>query len=161
MKLKFLWIEDGAIADYQTMLGPVFVSGKYDPVIALNVADGIRQLRQSRFDAVIVDIRLPPGESSEWARLYDESRQNKATARLGLKVLYCLLGPGEEDIRIEGMPDWVKPDRFGVLTVENKSELQEDLDRLGIRVYRQKTARTPNNVLIDMIEEIKRQMQTE
>ena len=154
MRTRFLWIEDGAIADYRYLLAPIYVSGQYDPVIALDVCEGIRRLKEQEFDAVIVDIRLPPGDEPEWIRLYRQLGSNKATARLGSKLLRSLLKPDGDDIQIEGVPEWVRPQRFGILTVETKDLVQEDLKELDITVYEQKIGRTREDALKDLVQRV-------
>ena len=46
------------------------MSGKYDPVVAPTVVEGIYRMKQMEFAAVIVDIRLLPGNDSDWESLY-------------------------------------------------------------------------------------------
>lgn len=152
MKTRFLWIEDGATADLRHLLAPIYVDGSYDPVIALDVSEGIRRLRAVEFEAVIVDIRIPPGDHPEWINLYNQLGKNKVRARLGLKLLTSLFRPEEDDVKISGVPVWVKPERFGVLTVESKNEVEESLSGLGITVYKQKTAETPKTILVEMLQ---------
>ena len=77
------------------------------------------------------------------------------SARLGLQILYSLLKP--EDAKVhptQHIPDWIQSNRFGFLTVESPGEIEQDLQNLGIRVYRQKTAESPHTVLLEIIEEI-------
>lgn len=155
MKTKFLWIEDNATTDLKHLLGPVYMSGRYDPVIALTVADGIFHMRRSEFAAVIVDIRLLPGADPEWQQLYTKLGGDKGTARLGLNLLYSLFDPRIDDLVIKDRPDWLDRSRVGVLTVEGREgDVGEALKSLGIDVYEQKTARTPNTVLLRMVERI-------
>jgi len=155
MKTSFLWIEDGAIADLKYLLAPILVSGDYDPIIALDVSEGIRRLREREFEAVIVDIRIPPGDDSNWISLYNQRGKNKARARLGLQLLTCLLSTEPCDIVITDIPTWVCANRFGVLTVEGKDEVSASLESLGINVYDQKTASTPKTVLEDLVRRIR------
>lgn len=154
MKTKFLWIEDNATADLKHLLMPVYSSGEFDPAIALNVTDGLQRIFQAEFEAVIVDIRMLPGSQQRWIDLYNQWGKNKAAARLGLQLLRGLLGPAGSPYRLERIPSWVSAEKFGVLTVESRADLQQDLKTLNISVYEQKTARTPNTVLIDMVRRI-------
>jgi hypothetical protein len=150
VRTRFLWIEDGAIADYKYLLAPIYVAGMYNPVVALDVSEGIRRLKQREFDAVIVDIRLSPGDNPDWIRLYKQLGSNKATARLGSKLLRSILKPDGDDIPIEEIPLWVQPQLFGILTVESA----EDLRELEIEVYERKKGRTPENVLKELVDRI-------
>lgn len=155
MKTKFLWIEDNARTDLKHLLGPIYMSGKYDPVVAPTVAEGIYRIKQAEFAAVIVDLRLLPGNDSAWETLYLGLGSEKGTARLGLHLLYSLFKPRIDDIKLDDLPTWLDPQRFGVLTVEDLDpELEEALASLGIDVYEQKTTHTPNTALLKMLERI-------
>lgn len=161
MKTKFLWIEDNANTSLSYLMMPIYNSGKYDPVIALSVAGGLLHLWQTDFEAVVLDIRLPPGNDPKWEELYNRSGQNRGAAQLGLALLIALLRPEESEIALPKRPPWLKPDRikperFGVLSVESEHEVTNKLKELGIRVRLEKTARTTPNTLLDMVEEIMR-----
>jgi hypothetical protein len=156
MKQKIIWIEDSAFIDVQNLAGPVYVSGKYDIVVALDASEAVRKLIQIEFDAVVVDIRIPPGDNSRWTELYTRYGENKVTARLGLHILYSLFAPEDKkaEIKLENIPKWITHNRFGILTVESERELQDDLKRLNIQVFRQKTAEMSETALLEVIEEI-------
>ena len=155
MKTKFLWIEDNARNDLKYLLGPIYMSGKYDPVVAPTVAEGIYRMKQLEFAAVIVDIRLLPGNDSDWESLYLKLGNEKGTSRLGLCLLYSLFNPRIDDVKIDGKPEWIKPERFGVLTVEDLGgDLGEALRSFGINVDQQKTTHTVNTTLLKMVEQI-------
>ena len=155
-KQKVLWIEDGARADFQNMLGPVYVHGEYDLVVALDATTGIAHLRRTEFDVVIVDIRIPPGEDRNWRDLYKRGHSDNANARLGLDILYGLLIPHAARMRLDGIPRWITAERFAVFTVESKTQVHLDLERLNIRIYRQKTTETTNRALLEIIEEVRK-----
>lgn len=164
MKAKFLWIEDNARTDLKHLLAPVYMSGEYDPVVAPTVAEGVYQLEHHEFAAVIVDIRLLPGNNSDWENLYAELGRERGTARLGLCLLYSIFDPRRDDVklttirqRMEEGKSWIKPQRFGVLTVEDldlQGDLGEALKSFGITVFEQKTTRTPNTTLLEMVKRI-------
>jgi hypothetical protein len=158
MKTKFLWIEDNARTDLKHLLAPVIMSGKYDPVVAPTVAEGVYQMKHTEFAAVIVDIRLLPGNDRAWETLYNKLGREKGTARLGLCLLYSLFGPRLDDVKIEdgeGKLKWIDPKRFGVLTVEDlDGELGEALRSFHIAVYEQKTSYTSNTTLLKIVERI-------
>lgn len=151
---KILWIEDEATADMRNLAGPLYGSGQYDLVVAFNASEGERQMMKSEFDAVVVDIRIPPGSDQNWIELYSQSGQNKSMARLGLQLLYSLLKPKQDGVKLDNIPAWITPDRFGLLTVETRREVEEDLKNLHIQVYRQKTEQLPFNTLVEVIEQI-------
>lgn len=157
MKKRVLWIEDQAFSDLPAFAGPVYMTGKYELVVATTASEGIRHIMHSQFDAVIVDIRLPPGEEKVWKELYSARGESKASARLGLEMLQALLRPAMSSVKLEQpIPRWVvsTPTRFGVMTVESPSEIEKELQAMGISVYRQKKAHTEAGVLLEMIIEI-------
>ena len=163
MKTRFLWIEDNARTDLRYLLAPVYMSGEYDPVIAPTVAEGVYQLEHSEFAAVIVDVRLLPGNNSDWEALYGKYGREKGTARLGLCLLYSLFDPRPDDVKLTDLREkmkeddsWIKPNRFGVLTVEDLNGVREALSSFGITVCRQKTTRTAHTALLDMVKLIVR-----
>lgn len=159
MTHKVLWIEDGAYEDLPDLIGPVVVDGGYDLDIALDATDGIKKILRTEYDCVIVDIRLPPGEDRRWIDIYNHPNRNKDAARLGLLVLRSLLKPEKSRVKLDGIKEWVKAARFGVLTVENKGEVEHDLNELGIgiKVYRQKNRSPSVNTLLELIKEVIKQ----
>jgi hypothetical protein len=159
VKTKFLWIEDNANTSLSYLMMPVYNSGKYDPVIALSVAGGLLHLWQTEFEAVVLDIRLPPGNDPKWEELYNRSGHNRGAAQLGLALLVALLRPQESPIDLGKRPPWLKPDRikperFGVLSVESESDVTNKLKELGILVRLEKTAHTTPKTLLNMVEQI-------
>jgi CheY-like chemotaxis protein len=154
---KVLWIEDGARADFQQMLGPVYARREFELIVALNASDAITHLKRTPFDVVIVDIRIPPGEAEEWRELHHRGDDNNANARLGLDLLYSLLAPESARINLAGRPAWITSEKFAVFTVESRTEVQDDLKRMGIGVFRRKETEMGNRVLLDVIEEVLRQ----
>lgn len=156
MKKKFLWIEDNATNDLVELLSPIYMDGRFAPVIATTVAEGIYRMKESEYAAVVVDIRLPPGNDREWEALYKRLGGEKGTARLGLHLLYSLFDHRKgEDVEIKDKPDWIDAQRFGVLTVEDlRGELDEALTSFHINVREQKTTLTPDTMLLTMVERI-------
>jgi hypothetical protein len=155
MKHKVLWIEDGAFADMKFMSSPIYVSTKYDLVIAIDAAEGLKYLRQSdkQFETIIVDIRLPPGNEPAFLQLFKEKGESRPAARLGLALLKRVLKKGKND----DIPKVHRePSRFGVFTVEGYGELRTDLEELGIKVYQQKGESNDKFMLRDIIEEIRK-----
>jgi len=156
MKYKVLWIEDGAMFEAKNLAGPVYNSRRYDLVIALSISDAIREIVSDEFDAVIVDIRMEPGDLSPWVVHFQHTGQNKATARLGLRLLESLLLPHQAPVKLESVPDWVEPTRFGVLTVEGWEEVSSQLQRLGItkRSFREKNTSLKPDGLLELIDAV-------
>ena len=156
MKHKVLWVEDGAFAEMQKMSAPIYVSGKYDLVIAIDATEGLQQLRQKakQFETIIVDIRLPPGTDLEFQKIYKDRNESRTASKLGLALLRRVLKEGEKN---EIPEHHQEPQKFGIFTVEGYTELQAELRRLGVRVYHQKTELFERSKLRDIIEEIRTQ----
>lgn len=150
MKYKLLWIEDGALADLSSFLGPLYVSGRFHIVIAFNASDAVNFIVNENFDAVIIDIRIPPGEKKEWLDIYSELGEDKVQARLGVHLLYSLLLPENSKVKIAYIPEWVAPSIIGVFSIESITQLKHDLDALGIKTYVQKNATTSQLELLNM-----------
>jgi hypothetical protein len=86
--------------------------------------------------------------------LHKEAGYDKIAARLGLKMLYSILGSANAEVKLENRPAWITSDRLGILTVESFPGLATDLGRLGISVFQQKTADVPDTILLDLIEKV-------
>jgi CheY-like chemotaxis protein len=153
-RYRILWVEDGARFDLPHLAAPVFMDGNYDLCIVENVADCIAYVQTQAFDVIVLDIRIPPGDDQQWISLYKKAGTDKVSARLGLKLLYSLIGSNEAEINLNNRPSWIAPDKIGIFTVESKSELDEHLQKLGIHVYQQKKADVAETVLIDLIKHV-------
>jgi hypothetical protein len=154
-KRRVLWVEDGARYDLVNIAAPVYMHGKYDLVIAEDASSGIACLLKDIFDAIIVDIRIPPGNDKDWINLYKMSAVNKISARLGLDFLYTILGNPNAKINLgDKRPAWITPAKVGVLTVESQLELDDHLKRLQITVYYHKRVEMPEEILLNLIENI-------
>ena len=153
MKPRILWIEDSARLDLRNLVGPIYFGGKYDFNLAEDVTTGVNFLRAKEFNAVIVDIRLPPGIDPVWHRIYQRSGQDKVQAQLGMRLLYWMLA-NDYSVYPHPSPTWIHPGKVAVFTVESRPEIQKNLDELGIRFFRQKTAGLPDTVLIELIDQV-------
>jgi hypothetical protein len=155
-KHNVLWIEDGAFAEMSQMSAPIYVSGKYDLVIAENAPEGLQQLmrKDKEFGTIIVDIRLPPGDDEQFLKIYLDKNESKVAARLGLALLKCVLTDVENSL----IPSHHKEaKRFGIFTVEGRGELADDLKALnleGVKIY-QKTETNDKDTLHQIIEDIR------
>lgn len=155
MKTKVLWVEDSARLELRNLTGPIYISGEYDMNLAEDATTAVRYLLAKEFDAVILDMRLPPGIDDYWINIYQERGEDKADARLGLELADWLLN-GRTDFPIK-RPDWIKPQHVGVFTVENDPRLHMRLEYLKITVFEHKTAGLPDTVLVEIINRIKTQ----
>lgn len=151
---RVLWIEDGALLDLPELVGPVYVSGRYDLSIALNATDGAGRIAAGEFDVVVVDVRLPPGTDPRWVRVFKERGLNKAQARLGLKLLSSCLDPENAEIKLDPRPSWLHPSRFAVFTVEGQKELEAELTSLGVNAFQQKKADPSREMLLRLLDRV-------
>ena len=150
MKPKVLWIEDGARYELASLCGPVFYKGLCDLTLAEDVSTAVDHLEADEWDALIVDIRLPPGVSPHWRRLYRLTGSDKVHAQLGLKLVEWMLR-GSPEICPDAPPRWVRPERIGVFTVESWREVGDHLKPLGIETFQQKLANLPDTILEEII----------
>lgn len=155
MKIKVLWVEDSARLELRKLTGPIYISGDYDMNLAEEATSAVRYLQSKEYDAVILDMRLPPGIDDFWIRLYRERGEDKAYARLGLELANWMFN-GHSGFPFPP-PAWVKPHHIGVFTVENDPALHARLNQLGISVYQHKTAGLTDTILIDIITKIMEQ----
>jgi len=155
MKTKVLWVEDSARLELRNLTGPIYISGDYDMNLAEDATTAVRYLLTKEYDAVILDMRLPPGIDDYWINIYQDRGEDKADARLGLELADWLLN-GRTDFPNK-RPDWIKPQHVGVFTVENDPALHTRLEYLRITVFEHKTAGLSDTVLVDIIKRIKTQ----
>lgn len=153
MKSRILWVEDSARLELRKLVGPIYVSGKYDFHLADDVTKAVRFVQAGRFDALIVDIRLPPGAAREWTDVYRHQNADGVRAHLGLRFLAWLLGH-DRSVLDSAPPDWATPKRVGVFTVEGQNEIGKHLIALGIEVFAQKVPGLPDTILVELIERL-------
>lgn len=150
-KPRILWVEDSARFELANLLGPIYASNKYELVLAEDATTAARYLQTVPFDAVIMDIRIPPGRDPHWGHKYERAGADKASAQLGLALLLWLFhGNGQP------RPDWVQPEKFAVFSVEEKYEIGPSLDELRIAVFEEKRPGLRDTALLDLIEKVLR-----
>jgi len=153
-KTRVLWIEDSAHNENTILAVPVHLSGRYDLTIALNATDGMAELLQRDYEVVVVDIRIPPGEDPRWLKIYYYLFNSKKPIRLGLRLLQILLGD-PDPLWNDNFPAAARdPSRFGVLSVETRRDLADDLANLRVTVCRDKGDGEDPAILLDTIEMI-------
>lgn len=152
MKPKVLWIEDSARFELNNLTGPIYFYGKYDFQQAENVTSAIEFLKVKEYDALIVDIRLPPGNDAYWREMYRKAELDGGGEKLGIKFLYWLLD--RDGSYPHQPPSWASPNRIAVFTVESRSEVRNSLDELGIDIFKQKTTGLADTTLLDLIKEL-------
>lgn len=136
---RVLWIEDGALLDFTELAASVLVAGEYELVISTNASNAVNRLigEQEPFDAVIVDIRIPPGDRREWIQL-DRRLGRDGQPRLGIELIKAVLGADDAQVRLARRPTWISPERLAVLTVETEQELRPLLTPLGVHLVFEK-----------------------
>ncbi len=150
-KPRILWVEDSARFELANLLGPIYACNKYELMLAEDATAAQRYLDSVSFDAVIMDIRIPPGRDRQWAKKYERAGSDKASAQLGLAILFWLFqGNGKP------RPDWVRPEKFAVFSVEEKYEIGPSLRELGIFVFEEKRPGLRDTVLLELIEKVLR-----
>ena len=154
---KVLWIEDNADNDLYHLTSPVYIDGRYQLDIATNASEAYYYLNKRGYDVIIVDIRIPPGKDPQWQTKHDVLMRNKHanSNRLGLELLRSIFDENEEQPSLE-IDQNMKPERYGVFTVERHEELESDLTRLNLHSlkYRRKNAMMPHTALLDFITEV-------
>jgi len=153
MRKVVLWIEDGAFNELTMLATPVYLSGEYELAFAFSATEALQQLERREFDAVVVDIRIPPGDDSRWVNAHYEAGSQNSASRLGLRLLEVVLG-GDSEWTRHLQPGARDRTRYGVLSVESGRELQADLERLGITCYRDKGNGRGPDALLHAIESI-------
>ena len=155
MRPRVLWVEDSARLELSNLAGPVYFSGEVDFNLAEDATSAARLLLSEDFDVLIVDVRLPPGSDPIWSKHYRAAGADKVNAQLGLKLLYWLLGRNTT-LYSAPPPTHITPEKVSVFTVENRYEIQHDLEELGVELYFQKVADLPDTILLEIIERVLR-----
>ena len=150
---RALWIEDGARAELSHLSGPVLYDGRIELVLAEDLTTAVEYLLEEEFDAVVVDVRLPPGDDPYWKELHRKAGRDKVHAQLGLQLLRWLLEPGH-NTGLAAAPSWLDPKRVAVFSVDTKSEILNTLDALGIELIQQKRADLPDTILRELIDRL-------
>lgn len=155
---RVLWVEDAALAYFSRLTAPLLISGHYALRIATNATDAERYVREARYDAVVVDVRIEPGPDPDWIVRYRAAGNRSAVAKLGLAFLEAVLGASSRSL--VGIP-WLTPQHVGLLTVEPIEELAASLSKLKIDVYKQKSAQQGAQQLLDVVERILAQQRSQ
>ncbi|WP_428267795.1 hypothetical protein [Haliangium sp.] len=161
-KQRVLWIEDSARFELASVLGPIFASRRYDLTLAENATTAAEYLRRRRFDAIVVDVRLPPGTHAYWRDIYQNAGADRTNAKLGLALLAWLFGAPATLMAATGNPDdapvrptWpVPPQHVGVFSVENHIEIGPTLEALGINVMHEKRPGLPDTILLEIVAQV-------
>lgn len=175
-KKRVLWVEDSARFELANVLGPVYASHQYDLTLAQNATTAADYLARRQFDAIIVDIRLPPGTNDYWREIFQNAGSDRTNAKLGLALLGWLLdrdaaqaneGKGKDKGKGKNKrkrkngspapkrPAWtVAPEHIGVFSAEGPGEIGGDLSSMGVTIQREKRPGVPDTVLLDILQEL-------
>ena len=160
-KNKILWVEDSARFELPFVLGPIYASHRYDLTLAENATTAAEYLRRRKFEAIVVDIRLPPGPGAFWRAVFRQHESDRTNAKLGLELLRWLLGDGDAQSDHRNgtappqRPSWpVTPTQVGVFSVESRLEVGQQLKQLGVDLIYEKQPGLPDTILLDIVTEV-------
>jgi len=131
----------------------VLYDGRIELVLAEDLTTAVEYILEEEFDALIVDVRLPPGDDPHWKELHRKAGRDKVHAELGLQLLRWLLEP-EQTNGLPLPPAWLTARRIAVFSVDCKSEIVSLLESLGIGVIQQKRADLPDTILRELIDRL-------
>lgn len=126
---KILWLEDQAesLKAYRSTL---FREGfQVDNV--RSVSEAVEKLRKTDYVAVMCDVKVLPGNDTEWIELDEKKRLKNPNfdSELGLELLYSLFKPSKAKIKLSP-PIEIDPGRMIVLSVV--FDKAEEISGLGI-----------------------------
>ena len=171
-RTQVLWIEDSTQFDLSHLIPPVRLSGKYDLTISRNATEAWELLSKdnTKFDIVIYDLELPPGDNPVLQAYYrnpdSAETPHKAAPEYLLGTQLFLLWLGHEDrISADTLKPFrldtpLSPTRMGVLSVFAETLSDNDFFKgVGIpaEFILQKRHDLPKRALLDLIERIARQ----
>lgn len=150
IRKKVLWIEDDAFHELGRFATPVHLTGEFELEYALSATEAIDRLQTDEYDAIVVDVRIPPGNDKRWIEIYYNAGASNKAARLGVRLLQNILG--REQSWHEGLHRAARDrQRYGVLSMDAE-DVRPDLEPVGVSCYRKKTEGP--SVLLKIIREI-------
>lgn len=153
MRKKVLWIEDDAFNELGMFATPVHLTGQYELEYAVSATEAIDRLSGTEYDAVVVDVRIPPGDDRRWVDIFYGAGANKKDARLGVRLLQNVLG--NDRLWTGGLPAAARDkQRYGILSMDRWEDISSDLDPVGVRLYCNKRSSEGSRVLLRMIQKI-------
>ncbi|MGB1250696.1 MAG: hypothetical protein ACPG8W_08810 [Candidatus Promineifilaceae bacterium] len=158
-KKAVLWIEDDATYNLQYVASPVIMNPHLDLTLAATVTEAVHQLTRKNYDAVVFDLRLPPGDFNEWISMKQYLNQVGEPPRLGLHLLLNLFqcAPDEKlRVSIPQMTSQVDINRVGILSVDPLDDVGSMLQCTSFRAdnYRQKRAGMSSRILLNLVERL-------
>lgn len=159
-KRKILWVEDSARFELPHLLGPINASRRYDLTLAEDATVAAEYLRRRRFEAIVVDVRLPPGDHRYWRDIFQNAGSDRTNAKLGLALLAWLFGapspiPPSRQNSIPPRPTWpMQPQQVCVFSVENRLEIGPTLEQIGVTCMHEKRPGLPDTILLEIVSEV-------
>lgn len=153
MKSKILWIEDEAFSGLGKYRAPLETHSDFDVIFALNASDAEKIIYESEFDAVIVDIIIDPGTAQKWIDIFYDMSLGEKRKFLGRHLLYSLFKSDSEEaiVKLPPKPLWVKPEKFGILSVLRNDYIEKIRMDLNLKICENKGLHTPKTVAVDMV----------
>ncbi len=159
-KKYILWIEDDAAFNLQRLAVPVVMDLNFDLTLAVTISEAIHFLQRQKFDAVIIDLRMPPGRDRDWIKLYQQLASSGHPPRLGLHLLLNLFNKPTAGYTVK-LPSSIitkngKISNFGILSIDHKSEVAKELNLIEFKDghYEQKSAGMDTNTLLTIVKKI-------
>lgn len=138
-KKSVLWIEDDAAYNLDYLASPLIMDPHYDLTLAVTITEALHFLRsRAAYDAIVFDLRVPPGSQSGWKTLHQELSQSKTAAQLGFHLMVGLLGlthPLHDKHGLVIQPllrERVTVQNIGIMSVDVKSTILRELGRIDI-----------------------------
>jgi hypothetical protein len=153
---KVLWIEDDAFNELGMFATPVHLTGAYELEYALTATEGVERLKACEYDAVVVDVRIPPGDDERWVKIYYDAGASNKAARLGVRLLQNVLR--REKAWMHGLkPTALDSKRYGVLSMD-ADDVRHELQEIEVKRFRNK--KEGSLMLLTLIEEIIKERNT-
>ncbi len=152
---KVLWLED-QYEDFGAYKSFLFRAGYVVDTIP-SVSEAVKKLREQDYTAIILDIKVLPGDDEVWKDIDKEKREKNPNfdSYLGLELIHSLLNPDNATIRLTP-PILIDPIKIIVLSIV--VDKPEEISSLGIPgnhiVYK---SNFDSDTLPKLIEEIEKQ----
>lgn len=126
---KVLWLEDQQ-SDFKLNTGALFRAG-YIVDIVESVSEALEKLRREKYIAMIFDLKVLPGEDTQWIELDEKKQVEKPNfdSNLGLELLYSLFNHRDARIKLD-TPIKINPKKIIVFSVVY--DKAEDISAFGV-----------------------------
>ncbi len=117
---QILWIEDEAdtsLLEFRTKLEMNF---DYNLEVVRTASDAILQLKENVFHAIVIDVRIPPGEEESWSKLYIDGKNGLQFEQLGIHLIHEIL---KHDSIVH--KDNQNAKKIGIFSIEQINDIQE------------------------------------